>query len=52
LESHDEETIKVLNTTAKVLSEAGVEIEEIHPPDIEESFSIFTGLLFRPKISV
>ncbi len=42
----DEETIKVLNKTAKVLSEAGVNINEIHPSGIEESFNIFTGLLF------
>ena len=41
----DEETIKVLNKTAKVLSEAGVNINEIHPPGIEESFNIFAGLL-------
>jgi amidase len=43
----DEETIKVLNTTAKVFSEAGVKINEIHPSGLEEAFNIFTGILFR-----
>lgn len=42
----DEETIKVLNSTAQILSEAGVNMNEIHPSGIEESFNIYMGLLF------
>jgi amidase len=41
----DEDTIDALNLTAKVLSEAGVNINEIHPSGIEETFNIFTDLL-------
>jgi amidase len=42
----DEETAKVLNSTAKIFSEAGVNMNEIHPSGIEESFNIYMGLLF------
>ena len=39
------ETVEVVKTTAKVLSEAGVAVEEDRPPGIEQSFDLFTGLL-------
>jgi amidase len=39
------ETVEVVKTTAKVLSEAGVAVEEDHPPGIEQSFDLFIGLL-------
>lgn len=42
----DNETIEALNSTAKVLSDAGVNMTEVHPSGIEETFNIWMGLQF------
>ena len=39
------ETIETVKATAKVLSDAGVAVEEALPPGIEESYDFFFGLL-------
>ena len=38
------ETVEVVRTTAKVLSDAGMAVEEGRPEDIEHSYDLFLGL--------
>jgi amidase len=40
----DEETISVLDSTAKVLSDAGLEVSEIGPSGLEKAFELWMGL--------
>jgi amidase len=42
----DEETSRVLTAAAQALSEAGINMTETQPPEIEKSFDIYMGLLF------
>jgi len=42
----DEETSRVLTAAVQALSEAGINMTETQPPEIEKTFDIYMGLLF------